>query len=1132
MRNKIGPNLILGGALLLALTSCTKEIPFEKLSPDSKDQSYEKSTIDTQGDYIYSSSQQNGSMSASEVLPFSTGENKRVKLEIGEKSIRVIEMERDQRYASNTTNNKMVLEIPITHVQYQCAKDKFGECTNKEEEASNISWMQKNAIKVKFDEFKSTELELLPILDSQTNGENCYVEKSNRLIDAKIESDAINFKVERTFVTSINCLNEINKLSDATITAIYQYSMVKTKSVLSPDYKTVSYPVASRDENLFGFFATQNVVLDVDHNNTVDSTKQIMNRWNPNRKEITYYLSDEFAKPENKLVNDLTIKTVNNVNDGLEKAGVNFRINLKQPAGKSPGDIRNSMIVLVEDPVASSVIGYGPQTEDPVTGEIFSARTIMFLGTIKKFVQYTYNDIVAEKNRIKYEKNHKSLIPTVPNKNLGAQAGTLVPTLGEKKSRPGNGKNSSAGLVSLSNDQLLKKLKFSSFDANSISGANNAKVATFEQSLSKRINNKYSGTDLKSKLRYLNEVKNCAFNHAEGALSGISERLLAKFSDDLAPWAALSDSDKQTVIDKILPDIWVNTLIHELGHNLGLRHNFEASTDLANFYSADELKKLDVDHEAPFSSVMDYGNDLKTLPVFGKYDIAALRFGYNREIEVIDGVTKAAKIVKVDSTINAVQLGQGDRIKGYKYCTDQNLGGSITCAQFDLGTDIVSIVKNHIADYEQNYSQRNFRNNRADFSLGMQDLRYARRISGIFLDLRLVTEIKELYRNVYGIPEGHPLWTTNEYLKPYQESSALVAAFFTKILATPSVQCALADKSTSQLVGIVGLSRLNPGYINCSEVDERDLAELAKNAGIPDTTTLVVIGQGGKHINSKKSYDNPSESSLAIDVRGIWIDKALALDSLLKRQLGQFDLDRYSDNYLSQADAAPVMLKLFSDVMTGQLENDVEFIIDGSKQNLKISYDVTSSQLIEVPMHPIIAQNIGVNSFVPTSFQELVANRVAVNSIDTNITGSNSQDMNISNAFSLVRKYTTGENISWEKDFSKVDITGISYVAGPKNVIAYDAIYNYTATSNMETLPEELLAALLVEKKDPTKPVTIPAGASAEILAAIEVVIDLPAEVVEAFVKGSLQSSNFYSEIIRSLPTTAEAMQAAQSNKK
>ena len=168
---------------------------------------------------------------------------------------------------------------------------------------------------------------------------------------------------------------------------------------------------------------------------------------------------------------------------------------------------------------------------------------------------------------------------------------------------------------------------------------------------------------------------------------------------------------------------------------------------------------------------------------------------------------------------------------------------------------------------------------------------------------------------------------------------------------------------------------------------------------------------------------------------------------------------------------------------------------------------------------------------MPTSFQELVANRVAVNSIDTNTTGSNSDDMNISNAFSLVRKYTTGENLNWDKNILKVDITGLSYVAGPNNVVAYDAIYNYIATSNMEILPGDLLAALLVEKKDPTKPVTIPTGASPKILAAIEVVIDLPADILEAFIQGSLQSSNFYSQIIRSLPTTAEALHLAQIKK-
>jgi hypothetical protein len=141
-------------------------------------------------------------------------------------------------------------------------------------------------------------------------------------------------------------------------------------------------------------------------------------------------------------------------------------------------------------------------------------------------------------------------------------------------------------------------------------------------------------------------------------------------------------------------------LIHELGHNLGLRHNFAGSEDKDNFLSVDELKAKHIDHAIPFSSVMDYGDDLRTLPVLGKYDIAALRFGYLRTVQVENGDgTLSSK--QVDTTLQDLMNANSNlKIKDYMYCTDEHLGINAGCKQFDLGTSYTEIVQNFIKDYE------------------------------------------------------------------------------------------------------------------------------------------------------------------------------------------------------------------------------------------------------------------------------------------------------------------------------------------------------------------------------------------------------------------------------------------------
>ena len=63
-----------------------------------------------------------------------------------------------------------------------------------------------------------------------------------------------------------------------------------------------------------------------------------------------------------------------------------------------------------------------------------------------------------------------------------------------------------------------------------------------------------------------------------------------------------------------------DTLVHEVGHALGLRHNFKGSADLAHLAQGESS-----------TSVMDYLPDLTTPDAPGAYDVAAIQFGYGNK---------------------------------------------------------------------------------------------------------------------------------------------------------------------------------------------------------------------------------------------------------------------------------------------------------------------------------------------------------------------------------------------------------------------------------------------------------------------------------------------------------------------
>src|SRR4051812_30099096 len=106
--------LLSSGLALIALSACTKELPYKEVY---KEEVLSKPNVE--GEWLYSSSMLNASRSSQDALPFSASQNKRVKLQWTDHSLQLIEMEQDSRFQANSTNNKLVLEVAVDHIDYQ-----------------------------------------------------------------------------------------------------------------------------------------------------------------------------------------------------------------------------------------------------------------------------------------------------------------------------------------------------------------------------------------------------------------------------------------------------------------------------------------------------------------------------------------------------------------------------------------------------------------------------------------------------------------------------------------------------------------------------------------------------------------------------------------------------------------------------------------------------------------------------------------------------------------------------------------------------------------------------------------------------------------------------------------------------
>jgi hypothetical protein len=1087
--------MLLSGLLM----SCTKSIPYKEVYKENVES---KSSLDPDSsEYLFVGSSDIASQDStgiSKAVPYWQGQEKIVKFHFTEKTLQALIVNEEDRLKGNAQNDKILFEVPIDHVEYRCAMDKYKKCTNQEEKNEEINWTQKTKFIPDFKNFKTIGTNMLPVEMEQIFGTSCYTEASSQLLKYELTEDALNIQIQKSFRADASCLAKkeiyVSQLDDLSSQVVFHYSFTKMKKITTPNFKALNYP--EKDQLTFGFFTTTRNNYDLDYNRSEAGTSYLLDHWDPNKKEIVYYMSDNFNKPGFEAIKKATQTAFQRVNNGLKAAGIDMHLTIKDPEGKQPGDVRNSMIVMVEDPIAAGPLGYGPTAKNPRTGEILSGRVAMYYGNFLQNIRYTYDEVVrdlrAEKN-IEIMKNPKFTVskdatqgsnddaPAADADKKATDASTAGASTTTGKSAPKA--NLSAALAAHNKmedytrqtfNNVLGK-KFSSTYTNAKSQSK-ASADDFSKAIQSKNFSKLSqmsvtdfmkattitdqksvGTDnLSIMSKYCNYPSELfPFNEI------VRKSLQSKLGQDLKYWNDLNDKERQAVLDLLMPAVWVPTLVHELGHNLGLRHNFGGSEDKDNFYSDAELKAMGVTHAVPYSSVMDYGySELNLLPTLGKYDIAALRFAYKRQVTVKDDIGTLSTVTLKDSIKEVTDSKKYD-LKDYRYCTDEHVDVNPNCKRFDKGTNFTEIVQYLIKSYDDMYAIRNFRNGRENFS-SMNNAKYMDGMRQRFQYIRNFMERYKSIKNMIHLDDTPEIWASHPVLKDIHDSAMLSAAFFQRVLETPDIHCVYTTKDKpTEISAIYPLSQVSVNGANCF-----------KDAEEPDGYKLV--GQIGKSFNDLKDPKSDNHFSDQIDVRGIWIDKMLAAQMLFNRTVGNSVLDTSEDNYLDILPMRESIATTIMDVLSGKAAGKDLEIKDANGYSIAktdFNHQIYTSPAglkkngathwIPAPLSQDLATRLGL-PMQQTSFQE-----VLLKTLSDSMTSSKSHWAEDKATMSLLRVVKVNKAVQMDPnaDGIYVDVGTTRMMAASENNIAQQFVKLSGILKTLDKLGPAQLQVLMNEKK-------------------------------------------------------------------
>lgn len=607
------------------------------------------------------------------------------------------------------------------------------------------------------------------------------------------------------------------------------------------------------DKRTFGFFATQkSVVKNFEISRQDDIEKNtFISRFNPKAGKIVF----NFTKTTPQWIRPSVKQAVESWNEAFAKAGVqNLAIVLDEEHDVELGDLRYNAINIIENLTASSLFGFGPSVTDPFTGEIISATTNVHLTPIREALISEMKDYIKMKLGLLEEGRSAGLAGMIDSMNLAVTKKTaagidvvsdIFPTVKGLKMYLPDAKNPKT--LSLKNvDFRARDAKNPrEFDLAIASGNIHAEIEA-------------QCTDL---VAYVQEIKSQGLTHNEKEVS------------------VLDSCSRKLVTTKFL-----GTLVHEMGHNFGLRHNFMASNDSVNFMSVEDTQTK---HQVRSSSVMEYSSfneDRLVRP--GPYDIAAIRFGYADSIELKDG-----KVVELDTKKNIAQnLGQQNQARSFKFCTDEDVSYSTTpmCQRHDSGVTPLEVVKNIIADYQAFIQKRHFRGD----GIGLTPPAYLAQVSmgRTFIPLmRFYTEWRSGLAR-YLLEDNQYLETLSEkefdavvakmkkddqwkeFANQYEPVSKKVFDFFFTVATTSNRYCVL--EKGSEIV-LNELEKVRSDVFFNASTSVASCAEAAKT-GYWEKKGMKLLTETGHFLNSFRFDQSDKAAMEPLDVVGTIVDRTNA----------------------------------------------------------------------------------------------------------------------------------------------------------------------------------------------------------------------------------------------------------------